>query len=54
MSASVNARALRGRSRFGLIDGVKKTLSKRWLSVESASENAGSKYEWREIVKTQL
>ena len=49
-SAEVVGRNARGRPKFVWMDGVKKALSDRGLSVEEANERARDRNEWRVIV----
>ena len=53
MNARVTGRGVRGRPRFGWLDGVKRALRDRGMDVAEASERARDRNEWRAIV-TQL
>ena len=53
VNAEVDGRNARGRHRFGWMEGVKKALNDRSMSVREASERARNRNEWRAIV-TQL
>ena len=50
MNAGVDGRSVRGRPRFGWMDGVKKALNERDLDVREARERARNRSEWRAIV----
>ena len=41
---------LRGRLRFGWMDGVKRSLNDRRMDVREAGERARNRNEWRTIV----
>ena len=51
MNAKVNGRNVRGRPRFGWMDGVKKSLNDRGINEREAKERARNRSEWRAIVK---
>ena len=51
MKARVDGRAVRGRPRFGWMDGVKGALRERGMTVEQGKEIACVRSEWRKIVK---
>ena len=53
MNAKVTGRGVRGRPRFGWLDGVKRVLQDRGMDLTEASERARDRNEWRAIV-TQL
>ena len=50
MNAEVDGRNVRGRPRFGWIDGVKKAVNDRGMDVREAKERARNRNEWRVIV----
>ena len=50
MNSKVDGRNVRGRPRFGWMDGVKKALNDRRLDVREAKERARNRNEWRVIV----
>ena len=50
MNAKVDGRNVRGRPRFGWMDGVKKALNDRGMDVREANERARNRKEWRAIV----
>ena len=50
MNAKVDGRNVRGRPRFGWMDGVKKALNDRGMDVREANERARNRNEWRAIV----
>ena len=50
MNAKVDGRSARGRSRFGWMDGAKRTLNDRRMDIREASERARNRNEWRMIV----
>ncbi len=51
MKAGVNGRGARGRPRYGWMDGVKRALRDRGLTVEEARERARVREEWRAVVR---
>ena len=51
MNADVDGRNVRGRPRFGWIDGVKKAVNDWGMDVREAKECAKNRNEWREIVQ---
>ena len=51
VNAGVEGRVLRGRPRFGWMDGVKRALNERNLDIREARERARNRGEWRAIVK---
>ena len=50
MNAKVNGKSVKGRPRFGWMDGVKRALNDRRMAVREASERARDRNEWRMIV----
>ena len=50
MNAKVGGRSVRGKPRFGWMDGVKRALNDRRTDVREASERARDRNEWRMIV----
>ena len=50
MNAKVDGRNVRGRPRFGWMDGVKKALNDRGMDVREANERARNRNEWRAVV----
>ena len=50
MNAKVDGRNVRGRPRFGWIDGVKKAVNERGMDVREAKEIARNRNEWQVIV----
>ena len=50
INSKVDGRNVRGRPRFGWMDGVKKALNDRRLDVREAKERARNRNEWRVIV----
>ena len=46
----MDGRNVRGRPRYGWMDGVKKALNGRRLNVREAKERARDRNEWRVIV----
>ena len=50
MNSKADGRNVRGRPRFGWMDGVKKALNDRRLNVREAKERARDRNEWRVIV----
>ena len=50
MNVKVDGRSARGRTRFGWMDGVKRSLNDRRMDVREASEHARNRNEWRTIV----
>ena len=50
MNAKVDGRSVRGRPRFGWMDGVKRALNDRRMDIREASERARNRNEWRMIV----
>ena len=50
MKAGVDGRRVRGWSRAGWRDGVKRALNKRWIDVREAGKRARNRNEWRAIV----
>ena len=50
MNARVDGRSVRGRSRVGWMDGVRRALNDRRMDVREASERARNRNEWRAIV----
>jgi len=50
MRAKADGRAMRGRPRFGWMDGVKCALNERGLSVEHGREIARNRNDWRTLV----
>lgn len=50
MKARVDGRGMRGRPRFGWMDGVRRALNERGVSVEEAKECARDRSEWRVFV----
>ena len=49
-NAEVDGRNVRGRPRFGWMDGVKRALNNRGMNVIEANERARNRSEWRAIV----
>ena len=49
-NSKVDGRNVRGRPRFGWMDGVKKAVSERGIDVREAKERARNRNEWRAIV----
>ena len=52
LNAGVEGRNVRGRPRFGWMEGVRKALSERNLDVREARERARNRNEWRAIVNS--
>ena len=50
LNASVSGRNVRGRPKYGWMDGVKKALNDRGMNVIEANERARNRNEWRAIV----
>ena len=50
MNARVDGRSVRGRPRFGWMDGVKRALDERRMDVREARERARNRNEWRAVV----
>ena len=50
MNAKVNGRSVRGRPRFGWMDGVERALNDRRMNMREASERAKNRNKWRMIV----
>ena len=50
MNAKVDGRSVRGRPRFGWMNGVKRALNDRRMDMKEASERARNRNEWRMIV----
>ena len=50
VNARVDGRSVRGRPRYGWIDGVKRALRDRRMDVREAKERARNRNEWRAIV----
>ena len=50
VNARVDGRAVRGRPRYGWMDGVKRALRDRRMDVGEAKERARNRNEWRAIV----
>ena len=50
MKGRVDGRGMRGRPRFGWMDGVRRALNDRGMSVEVAKESVYDRTAWREIV----
>ena len=50
MNSKVDGRNVRGRPRFGWMDGVKKAVSERGIDVREAKEPTRNRNEWRAIV----
>ena len=51
MSARADGRRVRGRPRFGWMDGVKRALNERRMDVREARERARDRHEWRAIAR---
>ena len=50
MNVKVDGRNVRGRTRFGWIDGVKKAVNERGMDVREVKEHGRNRNEWRAIV----
>ena len=50
MNVKVDGRSVRGRPRFGWMDGVERALNDRRMDVREESERARNRNEWRTIV----
>ena len=50
VNAKVDGRSMRGRPRYGWMDGVKRALSDRGIDAREASERARDRNGWRAIV----
>ena len=50
MNAKVDERSVRGRSRFGWMNGIERALNDRRMDVREASGRARNRNEWRMIV----
>ena len=50
MDVKVDGRSVRGRPRFGWMDGVKRALNDRRIDMREASERARNRNDWRMIV----
>ena len=46
MNAKVEGEVLRGRPRFGWMDGVKRALNDRRMDIREANERARNRNEW--------
>ena len=50
MNAKVGGRSVRGRTRLGWMDGMKRTMTDRRVDVKEASERDRNRNEWRMTV----
>ena len=52
LMAVVSGGRVRGRPRFGWMDGMKVALGGRWMAVGAARQCAKDRKEWRALVNT--